>query len=146
MIIREMILEDVPQLARIYKQFWNEESSVEIMSKNFVKFHEDGSHLLLSAVENNQLIGSVMGIICGELYGDCKPFMVLENMIVDSRYRNNGVGKALISELEKIASEKNCSQIILVTEADRIEACKFYESAGYNPDTHKGYKKKLNDG
>ncbi|MCB8817491.1 GNAT family N-acetyltransferase [Desulfosporosinus shakirovi] len=143
MIIRDMIAEDIPQIAVLYKQFWNEESSVESMYENFSKFLEDDSYLLLSAVENNQLIGSVMGIICGELYGGCKPFMVLENMIVDNKYRNHGVGKALISELEKQATEKSCSQIILVTDTNRIDACKFYESAGYNPDTHKGYKKKL---
>lgn len=143
MIIRGMIAEDIPQLAQLYKQFWDEESCLENMYVKFNKFRNDGSHLLLSAVENNQLIGSVMGIICGELYGDCKPFMVLENMIVDNRYRNKGVGKALITELEKKAFEHNCSQIILVTETDRIDACKFYESAGYNPNSHKGFKKKL---
>ena len=141
MIIREMIAEDIPQLAQIYKQFWNEESSHETMFKNYNKFQGNGSHVLLSAVENNRLIGSVMGVICGELYGDCKPFMVLENMIVDNNSRKNGVGKALIFELEKKAREKNCTQIILVTETNRVDACKFYESEGYSPE--KGYKKKL---
>lgn len=143
MIIREMVAEDIPQLAQLYKQFWDEESSLEAMSINFQRFQHDRSHLLLSAVENNKLIGSVMGIICGELYGACKPFMVLENMIVDNKYRNIGVGKALISEIEKLALERNCLQIILVTDTDRIDACKFYESVGYNPSTHKGFKKKL---
>ena len=92
MIMREMIADDIPQLAQLYKQFWNEESCVETMYKKFHRFNETGSHILISAVENNQLIGSVMGVICGELYGDCKPFMVLENMIVNKRYRNRGVG------------------------------------------------------
>ena len=143
MIIREMTSEDIPQLAQLYKQFWDEESSIENMYKKFNEFHDNGSYILLSAVQNNLLIGSVMGIICGELYGECKPFMVLENMIIDKKFRNNGVGKALISELEKKASKNNCTQIILVTETNRVDACKFYESAGYNPETHKGYKKKL---
>jgi GNAT superfamily N-acetyltransferase len=98
---------------------------------------------LLSAVENGLLIGSIMGVICGELYGECRPFLVLENMIVDKEYRNRGVGKALMSELEKIAVEKTCTQIILVTETNRIDACKFYESKGYSPNIHTGYKKKL---
>jgi len=40
---------------------------------------------LLSAVENSLLIGSAMGVICGELYGDCRPFLVLENMIVEKK-------------------------------------------------------------
>lgn len=143
MIVREMITDDIPQLAQLYKQFWDEESSVETMRKKYNQFQENGSHILLSAVENGELIGSIMGVICGELYGDCRPFLVLENLIVDRRYRNQGVGKALTSELEKKAAEKNCTQIILVTETNRIDACRFYESAGYNPDTHTGYKKKL---
>lgn len=143
MIIREMVTEDIPKVAQLYKQFWGEDSCIETMYKQFKKICGNGTHILLSAVENERLIGSVMGVICEELYGNCEPFMVLENMIVDQKYRNKGVGKALIAEIEKIAAEKNCTQIILVTEANRINACKFYESVGYSPYTHKGFKKKL---
>ena len=60
-----------------------------------------------------------------------------------NKYRNKGIGKALIVELEKIAIDKSCTQIILVTETDRVDACKFYESAGYSPTKNKGFKKKL---
>ncbi len=143
MMIREMIADDIPRLAQLYKQFWNEDSCIETMYKQFNKFRESGTHILLSAIENEKLIGSVMGIICEELYGGGEPFMVLENMIVDNNYRNRGVGKALIAELEKAATSQRCTQIILVTETSRIDACNFYESAGYSPKTHKGFKKKL---
>lgn len=100
---------------------------------------------MLSAIDDNKLVGSVTGIICDELYGQCKPFMVLENMIVDIRYRNKGIGKALIEDLERIALERQCTQIILVTEANRNDACSFYEQIGYSRDTHRGYKKKLSN-
>ncbi len=143
MIIREMITDDIPQLAQLYKQFWAEESCVAAMYTKFNKFQENGSHILLSAVENNQLIGSVMGVVCGELYGECNPFMVLENMIVDQRYRNKGIGRALNAELEKRAEKIKCTQIILVTETNRSDACEFYKTVGYNPSTHRGFKKKL---
>lgn len=69
--------------------------------------------------------------------------MVLENVIVDKKHRRKGVGKALIREIEKHAVDLNCTQIILVTETDRIDACNFYASVGYNPNTNKGFKKKL---
>ncbi|MEL7656197.1 MAG: GNAT family N-acetyltransferase [Bacillota bacterium] len=142
MIVRDMIKEDIPQLAQLYKQFWGEDSSIDTMYIQFKKFQGNGSHILLSAVEDNQLVGSVMGVICEELYGDCKSFLVLENMIVDKEHRNRGIGRALISELERRAAEK-CNQIILVTEANRIDACSFYESVGYRPEAYKGFKKKL---
>lgn len=143
MIIRQMIANDIPELAQLYRQFWNEDSCIEIMYSQFKKVCDNGTHVLLSAIGNKKLIGSVMGVICEELYGNCKPFMVLENMIVDDEYRNKGVGRALIVELEKIAINKCCTQIILVTEVDRIDACQFYESVGYSPTKNKGYKKKL---
>lgn len=143
MIIREMIADDILELVQLYRQFWNEESCIESMHKQFYKFKKNNSHILISAIENNKLIGSVMGVICEELYGDCKPFLVLENMIVDKNYREKGVGKALISELEAIATKRNCTQVILVTESNRIDACKFYESVGYSSQNHKGFKKKL---
>lgn len=138
-----MIADDIFELAQLYRQFWNEESCVETMNKQFTKFQKNDSHILISAIDNNKLIGSVMGVICEELYGDCKPFLVLENMIVDINYRNKGLGKALITKLEEIASKKSCTQVIFITESNRIDACKFYESAGYSPQTHKGFKKKL---
>lgn len=91
MIIRKMIVEDIPKLALLYKQFWNEGSCVETMIKQFEKLHRNSSYVLLSAVEDDELIGSVMGIVCEELYGKCEPFMVVENMIVDKEHRRRGV-------------------------------------------------------
>lgn len=143
MLIREMNTEDISELEQLYRQFWGEESCIETMNKQFNKLHNNNSHIFVSAIENNQLIGSVMGVICGDLYRDCKPFLVLENMIVDKNYRNKGVGRALISELEKIAAKRGCSQVIFVTEKNRVDAVNFYESAGYNSQTHIGFKKNL---
>lgn len=143
MIIRNMIIEDLPELALLYKQFWGKESDLKSMKELFKILSDRDSHIMLSAIDDNKLVGSVTGIICDELYGQCKPFMVLENMIVDIRYRNKGIGKALIEDLERIALERQCTQIILVTEVNRNDACSFYEQIGYSRDTHRGYKKKL---
>ena len=100
-------------------------------------------YILLCALEHNKLCGAVMGIICEELYGNCNPFLVVENMIVDVNHRREGIGKKLFTELENMAKERNCSQIILITETNRIDACKFYESVGFDPTKNKGHKKKI---
>jgi len=138
-----MIVDDIPKLALLYNQFWNEDSCVETMIKQFEKLQRSDNYVLLSAVLDGELIGSAMGIVCEDLYGKCEPFMVLENVIVDKNHRRKGVGKALIREIEKYAVDSNCTQIILVTETDRVDACNFYASVGYNPNANKGFKKKL---
>ncbi len=143
MIVRDMEKDDIPQLAQLYNQFWDEETSqVEGMYRKLDKLQGNGTYILLSAVKDNRLVGTVMGVICEELYGECKAFLVLENLIVDKAYRNQGVGKALVAELERRVAGK-CTQVILVTEADRDDALKFYESVGYKSDTHRGFKKEL---
>lgn len=142
MEIRNMIRTDIPQLAILYQQFWNEPSDILAMQNQFDKLSKDERYILLSAVMDDKLVGSVMGIVCQELYGNCKPFLVLENMVVDQDTRRKGIGKSLLSRLEEIAKARDCSQIILVTELERVDACLFYETCGFQTN-NKGYKKKL---
>jgi ribosomal protein S18 acetylase RimI-like enzyme len=143
MTIRDLQVEDIKSLSELYYQFWNENSDIQKMKTKFIKLHNDSTYIFLCAIENEKLVGSVMGIVCEELYGDCKPFLVIENMIVDKTCRKKGVGKTLFAELEKRAKDRDCTQIILVTETEREDACGFYESVGFHPTMHKGSKKKL---
>lgn len=145
MKIRRTTKEDIKELALLYKQFWNEDSLIELMEIKFIELQENPNYILLSALEENHLIGSVLGIICEELYGECKPFLLIEDLIVDHKYRRKGIGKALMTEIEKLALENDCYQILLITHNDRKDVIAFYESLGFNPDTHKGFKKTLND-
>ena len=143
MKIRNLLIDDIESLARLYFQFWNEQSDIERMKNKFNDLMNNKSYIFLCAVENEELIGSVMGIVCEELYGDCKPFLLVENMVVDRSCRKKGIGRELFLELEKRAKILDCTQIILVTETDRKDACGFYESIGFHPTVNKGYKKKL---
>jgi ribosomal protein S18 acetylase RimI-like enzyme len=46
-------------------------------------------------------------------------------------------------ELERLAAERNCGYVIFVTEVERTDAPRFYESHGYKPDAYKGFEKRL---
>jgi ribosomal protein S18 acetylase RimI-like enzyme len=143
MEIRKLIEDDLVSLAVLYQQFWGEVSSLEKMRTTFQRLKRNPNYILLVADQQNNLVGSVMGIICEELYGDCKPFMVVEDVIVDKRQRRLGIASSLMKELERCASENNCNYIIFVTESERTEAHRFYESIGYKSDAYKGFKKRL---
>jgi Sortase and related acyltransferases len=142
MLIREMIPEDIPRLAEIYRQFWNTPSNIAKMETTFRALQERDTHLFLSAVENDELVGTVMGIVCDELYGECRPFLLIENLIVDQKHRRKGVARRLLTELENRARDCGCWQMILVTEADREDACAFYNANGFQLN-NAGFKKKL---
>ena len=144
--IRDLQAGDIEPLAELHRQFWNESADMhdtQKMREVFDRLRDNDAYILLCAVEGDRLAGSVMGIVCDELFGDCRPFLLVENMVVDRAQRRKGVGKALFAQLEARAKAKGCRQIILVTESDREDACGFYPSIGFHPTANKGFKKKL---
>ena len=142
MKIRNLKKSDLLQLSKLYEQFWGEKSDVSKMEEQFNIIENEKNHIILVAESSNSIVGSVMGIVCKELYGDCRPFLVVENMVVDKNFRKKGIGTLLLKELETAANKLNCTQMILVTEADRADACGFYEKYGFQKN-NKGYKKKI---
>ena len=90
MNITKLTEADLPALASLYTQFWGEESSVDKMQSTFAKLKDNPDYTFLAARLDDQIVGSVMGVVCHELYGDCKPFMIVEDMIVDRTVRRQG--------------------------------------------------------
>ena len=135
--------QDLPDLARLYRQFRGEQSSLENMRTTFRQLAEDPDYTLVGVREEGRLIGSVTGILCRELYGSCRPFMVVEDVIVDQTHRRRGVGSKLMQAMEQEAIRHHCSYIMLVTDANRTEALGFYENLGYHPDRYRACKKYL---
>ena len=143
MDISNLTEHDLSSLADLFRQFWGKNSSLEKMRATFARLATNPAYILLTAKQEERLVGFVMGIICEELYGDCKQFMVIEDLIVDKKQRRNGVGSALMQELEKSAIAYDCYQILFVTEEDRLEAHQFYRSLGYKFEPYKGFKKRI---
>jgi len=135
--------EDLPGLSRLYEQFWGEPSDVGDMLSVLRRLERNPDYVLLAARRDGILLGSALGIVCHELYGDCSPFMVVEDFVVDQGGQRQGVGTLLMVELERVAASRDCTQIILVTESDRTGAVSFYESLGYESTPYSGFKKRL---
>jgi ribosomal protein S18 acetylase RimI-like enzyme len=145
MLIRRLKNEDLPALARLYVQFWNEGTSLGRMQETFRRLKDDPDYVFLVADIDDEIAGSLMGIICEELYGECRPFMVIEDVIVDLEFRQQGIGSALMREIEVYAISRNCNYIIFVSEVERTDALPFYRSIGYAPEKYRGFKKRLGE-
>ncbi len=134
---------DLPDLAGLYRQFRGEESDLSKMRRVFDRLAQSPDHLLLAARQNRRLVGSALGVVSEELYGDCRPFLVIEDMIVNERDRRRGIGAALMKTLERFANKRGCGYIMLITDTDRTAARRFYEALGYNTAAFTGVKKYL---
>ncbi|MFC4775215.1 GNAT family N-acetyltransferase [Paenibacillus sp. GCM10023252] len=144
MIVIKKVQEiDLPQLGALYEQLTGQLSNHDKMLTVYHKMAETPDYTLIGAYQNDELIGSVMGVTCYELVGDCEPFMVVENVIVSDLHRGLGVGKLLMAAIEDIAREQSCTVLMFVSSAYRKEAHRFYESIGYAGDVVRGFKKFL---
>jgi GNAT superfamily N-acetyltransferase len=135
--------DDLPDLARLYRQLQPSEQSVAAMTATLAKIGGDPRHVLLAARVEGRLVGSLLGVACQMLYGRCRSFMVVEDVVVDEDWRRHGIGRSLMQTIERHARELDCSYIILLTDADRVESRAFYTALGYNSDPYTGFKKRL---
>lgn len=135
---------DLNELSSLYEDLSDVKTNMVKMKENFNLINANPNNLLIGAKDDNgTLLGSILSIVCNDVVGECRPFMVLENVIVKSDCRGLGVGKALINYIENYARELNCHYIIFVSSTKRKKAHKFYEALGYNLDVVQGFKKYL---
>jgi GNAT superfamily N-acetyltransferase len=70
-----------------------------------------------------------------------QPFGLVENIVVSHATRGKGVGRALLQHIEELALRHNCSKLMLLSATARQDAHRFFESAGFNGSTKRGFVK-----
>ncbi len=108
-----------------------------------MKQSDNPNHIVLGAKIDGKLVGSLLAVMCEMLFGQCKTFMVVEDVVVDIAHRRKGVGNALMQFIENYAIKSNCSYVMLITDEDRVGSQAFYKSLGYKTDEYCAFKKKL---
>jgi len=82
-------------------------------------------------LNENEIIG-VSGYWIGTKIW-CGKYLELDNVVVKSAYRSQGVGQQLTNHLKTKAQEENCNMLGLDVYTDNFEAVKFYMKEGYIP-------------
>ena len=94
--IQPVTVDKLDELARLYRELAGTDTPVRKMRKSFKWMQSNPYYIVLGARWKGILVGSLMGIICHDLVGECRPFMVLENMIVSQYYRRRDIGNRLM--------------------------------------------------
>lgn len=142
--IDKLTLNDLNGLKLLYESgFEGSATDSNRMVEVFNQIKDNPNYIILCAKVAHQVVGSVMGVVCNELFGNCLPFMVVENVVVLNDYRRLGIAKQLMQSLEEQAMIKKCTTILFVSSEHRKGAHKLYESLGYGADKVNGYRKRL---
>ena len=107
-------------------------------------FENEGKCFL--AIEEGKAIGLIMGCIFP--YGDhdyldykCPRRGVITELIVTSKIRSKGVGKALMDKMEEYFKNVGCEYIMVDVFAYNKNGINFYDKNGYHPRMYTEIKK-----
>jgi ribosomal protein S18 acetylase RimI-like enzyme len=115
--IEKILEEDKKEVLEIVKLLWGD----EIIVAHGEVFHPSNLSGLL-AKDGNQLLGILHFQIRGK---EC------EILTLASLKKNQGVGSALLAEIERIAKCNGCCLLTLVTTNDNLNALGFYQKRGF---------------
>jgi [ribosomal protein S18]-alanine N-acetyltransferase len=92
------------------------------------RFLADEANVLLIAFEDGEPAGFVSGT---ELTHPDKavPEMFLNELAVDEAFRGRGIGKALVTELWRLAQSRGCRGMWVLTDDDNAAANRVYSAA-----------------
>ncbi len=131
-IIRELMLNDSDGIYRLNTDEMGYEFSLDETKEKLLKLINSESDKIFVAIISDEVIGYVHANNYDLIYA---PHMKnIMGIAVAEKYKKNGIGKALLSEVEMWAKETNAKGVRLVSGATRTNAHKFYHSCGYSGD------------
>lgn len=149
--IRTARAEDLPALVELLAQLreratpgvtW-ERAPESAVAGTFAEILGDERRAFLVAEsEDGAVVGTADLVVVPNLTHAARPIAYVENVVVDRDHRNRGIGAALMAGCEARAREAGAYKLQLLSNADRTEAHRFYESLGYKQSA-RGYRRYL---
>lgn len=138
-IITKANIKDIESMSQLLDELFtleedfqpNQEKQIKGLELLIEQMKLDNSSCnVLVAKDNNSVIGmcSIQRLI-STASGGYKG--LIEDVIVDKKYRNAGVGEKLISEIISWAMKNNYNSIYLLADKKNIDAHRFYKRNGF---------------
>ncbi|MCU6794848.1 GNAT family N-acetyltransferase [Paenibacillus sp. WQ 127069] len=140
-MIREAVATDSETLESLYKLLVPTSRNIHVLPERMEQIIADSNNFLFVYEENGQILGTVFLTLCMCPAYEFRPYGIVEYVFVREEARGSGIGKSLLDHVEQICVSKHCTYIGLMSNAQRENAHRFFESRGYNGTMSKGFKK-----
>ena len=131
--IRKANQHDIPRILALYEELVEEKqnAAVETIRQVFDEIIAPPNNHFLVIEKDGLVLGTVFLQIVPNLAHNARPWANIENVVVDSRYRGQGLGRLLIEHTLAICREAGCYKVQLMSSNKRKEAHQFYRSMGF---------------
>jgi GNAT superfamily N-acetyltransferase len=135
MNIRPAKQTDYNEVMNLYNLFVGEDRYSGYDNDSFIKVIDSKNNFIFVAEDLGKLVGFASFSIRSVVRYP-KPIAELDELFILFEYRQKGVGRMLMKEVENKAQELNCYRIFIESHYDHKTAHIFYEKLGY---TNYGY-------
>jgi GNAT superfamily N-acetyltransferase len=142
LVIRTATLSDASALAELSNMLGYPASS-DVMEQRLGRLTVRSDNVVLVAAA---VSGEILGWIHGAEQESLESGQRCEilALVVDAQYRGGGVGRRLVAAVEEWALSRSLLQVIVRSNANRLESHPFYERLGYERSkTQHAYQKQL---
>jgi GNAT superfamily N-acetyltransferase len=132
-IIRQAVERDIPRILELYEELTEEKQNVSdaTIQRIFSAIISLPNQQLLVIEKDGVAVGTLFLQITPNLSHGAHPWAVLENLVVDRRYRGHGFGRQLIEHALAACRQAGCYKVQLLSSNKRKEAHQFYRSLGF---------------
>ena len=140
MQIRIAEINDYKQILNLMRQLNPLDQEVaDVELKVFEEIIESTYLDLIVAEDDGVLLGSCYLNIIPNMTRGGRSYAVIENVITDEKYRNQGIGKAMMNEAVNKAWQAGCYKIMLLTGRNNESTHRFYQRCGFRADQKQAY-------
>jgi GNAT superfamily N-acetyltransferase len=141
--IRQATQVDLTALLDIYQQLipGDHRASPDRAAEMFARFQTyQGSAIYLGEIDET-LVSTCTLVVIPNLTRGGAPYGLIENVVTDRRFRQQGYGKRLLDAATAAAWTHDCYKVMLSTGSKEPGTIAFYQSAGFTQ-TRTGFQKR----
>jgi ribosomal protein S18 acetylase RimI-like enzyme len=117
---------DAPELARLMAQL-GYPAPIDVVRARLERLlHSSGNLLLIAEGSGGELVGWIHGFLCQLLEADYR--VEIGGLVVDERFRRNGIGCQLVKAIEDWAAEHGRVELSVRCREERTGAHGFYKA------------------
>ena len=126
--VRVALPSDAPTIAQLTLQLGYEVGVADV-TERIARILSRPGDLLVVAEVDGQVVGWAHGAVWDHI--ETGAFVRIGGLVVDDKHRKQGIGRALMANVEDWAKRQGCPVVRLWSSAARTASHEFYERLGY---------------
>jgi GNAT superfamily N-acetyltransferase len=148
MNLRNLTQQDLPALLRLYEHLHVVDTpmpSATEVEAVWAEIQANERIRYFGVFVDDELVASCTIAVIPNLTRGCRPYAVVENVVTHAAHRKHGYGNAMLQSALSYAWSVGCYKAMLLTGRKDEEILRFYQSAGFDPNSKQAFVAKPDD-